>query len=223
MIELKNKLRTLVIRVFFNHETNRKHWEQAAKINPYHAVCTSAKSLEDIAKIKDSVVYHGGVEFKGKAVLDVCCGVGRIARFIGDSVESYTGVDWSKTMVETANNLYKSNPRVRFVVNNGSDLAELNTDTYDLAVCELAFLHMKHESTERYIREVLRVLKPGGVFLAQIPRRDFYDVYPEYQGRGYGLEEAKATFTGYNKVEHIEGYNHNYAFYLIKATKGISA
>src|SRR3990172_1186661 len=106
-MKLKNKILNLYIRVFHNHETSRSHWETAAKINPYKAVCTSANNLEEISKISDSVLFHGGVDYKGKKVLDVCCGVGRIAKFIAKDVESYTGVDWSRTMVETARTMHK--------------------------------------------------------------------------------------------------------------------
>ena len=213
---LRNNLRILYVRVFHNSETSKTHWEILAKVNPYTAVCTSVKTQAEINNVTDSVVLQ--VDYKGKDVLDVCCGVGRIANFIAKDVKSYTGVDWSKNMINTARTNYKEVGNTKFIVSDGT-LNCLPDNSFDVAICELAFQHMAKTTQEQYILEGYRVLRKGGVFVAQLPRKDFYEKFPEYRGRGYDLEEAKLIFPKYSKIVHVEGYNHNYAYYLIKAYK----
>ena len=212
----RNNLRILYIRIFHNSETSKAHWEILAKVNPYMAVCTNAKTLADINLVKGSVIFYS--DYKGKDVLDVCCGVGRIARFIVKDVKSYTGVDWSKTMIKTARIDYKDVDNVNFLVSDGT-LDCLPDNCFDVVVCELAFQHMKKTTQKRYINEIYRVLRFDGVFLAHLPRADFYEQFSEYKGRGYELEEAKLIFKKYSKVVYVDGYNGDHAYYLFKAYK----
>ena len=63
---------------------------------------------------------------------------------------------------------------VEWILGNGIDLSGLGDETVDFAFSYIVLQHMPEPSfAVRYIREMLRVLKPGGMFLFQfnsVPR-----------------------------------------------------
>ncbi len=118
------------------------------------------------------------------SVLDIGSGIGRMAiPFIGylDNNGRYEGIDIVKTGINWCNkHISKSNPQFRF---NHSDIyndlyntkgkikgEEYNftykNDEFDLAFLTSVFTHMLQAEVEQYIKEISRVLKPGGKCLA---------------------------------------------------------
>jgi SAM-dependent methyltransferase len=153
--------------------TTHKYWERVAKENPYAAICTGWDA-EKFDSEADNPIIGSELFEKEKTVLDVACGIGRMAKFISPRAKKYVGVDFSAGMIEKAKERYNDYPNVEFFHNDGRSLAMLDNDTFDLAVCYLAFQHMEKAITKLYVDEVHRVLKPGGIFVSQIPRLDYY-------------------------------------------------
>jgi len=59
--------------------------------------------------------------------------------------------------------------KCRYVLNDSSDLALFNDDTFDFIYSSLVLQHMRPEYSQNYIKEFLRVLAPGGLAVFQIP------------------------------------------------------
>ena len=198
-----------------------EYWETEAKKNPYKAICDHVKTKSEFDKFQDSILFYSKIDYHDKVVLDLCCGTGRISRFIIKDVKKYVGVDFSPTMIELANHERASYPhnlrnKLLFLVNDGISLRTLGSNTIDIGLCELAFQHMPKFKTRNYTEEVHRVLKPKGVFVAQIPRLDYYKHLPH---RAFSEEEAYELFKHFRITKLISRYANSDAYYLFVAEK----
>lgn len=102
----------------------------------------------------------------GRRVLDLGCGIGRVALALADDAAAVTGVDVSGGMVAAARE--RAGARVRFEQVNGRDLAGFADASFDrvLAVDSFPFLiPAGPEAVSGMVGEVARVLAPGGDFL----------------------------------------------------------
>jgi ubiquinone/menaquinone biosynthesis C-methylase UbiE len=113
---------------------------------------------------------------EGAVVLDLACGFGEFSRFVRAG---------RKLALD-------SNPRVasllpedvEFVLGSAQDLSEIDAEAIDVCFTSNFFEHLPDRaSMDRVLREVYRVLRPGGAFVAMQPNIkyagnaywDFYD------------------------------------------------
>jgi len=104
-------------------------------------------------------------------VLDLGCGVGRVAKYLGPFVRECHGVDGSEKMIQYAKYNCQKLSNVHFKVNNGMDLRLYPDNTFDFVYSLLMLQHLKKEDALNYIAEVYRVLKNDGGTLLQFPDR----------------------------------------------------
>jgi SAM-dependent methyltransferase len=120
----------------------------------------------------------------GESVLDVGCGIGRIARALAGYISpdgSYEGFDVAEVAVRWCQRHYRSaHPNFGFTyvdVENGSykpegtapaeDFSFPYADgSFDFAFLTSVFTHMMPAEVQRYSTELRRVLRPGGRCLA---------------------------------------------------------
>src|SRR5690606_12033898 len=109
-------------------------------------------------------------EIKGKHVLEVGSGRGGGARYVAGSFQpaSYTGMDIAQSAVDLANKIHIL-PNLRFI--QGSAEAIPLADSSIDVVLNVESCHA-YGSVDNFLREVKRVLKPGGYLLLV----DFRDV-----------------------------------------------
>lgn len=110
-------------------------------------------------------LYHhvlSGIPIKGKDVLEVGSGRGGgsdyIARYL--SPKTITGVDFSKNAIELSRQFYQL-PNLKFKEGNAEKLP-FDNDTFDV-VLNVESSHCYGNMTA-FLEEVVRVLKPGGIF-----------------------------------------------------------
>lgn len=105
-------------------------------------------------------------------VLDLCCGTGDLAINLAQLARNgteITGTDYSEPMLEIAVQkaaLLPPDKKPSFIYANAANLP-FPDDYFDCVGISFAFRNLtyKNSSAERYIAEVLRVLKPGGRFV----------------------------------------------------------
>lgn len=98
----------------------------------------------------------------GQRILDVGCGTGYLARILAAVVTPsghVTGVDPSAAMVEHARR--RSPGNCTFLVGEGQNLP-FPDGSFDAVVSTLAVHHIPAEARPRALREMFRVLRPGG-------------------------------------------------------------
>ena len=104
-----------------------------------------------------------------RAALDFGCGVGRLTQPLAQRFDEVVGVDLSAEMVRTAQAHNHAPERCRFVVNTTPDLALFPTGTFDLVVSFLTLQHIPPRYSRSYLREFVRIVRPGGVICVQLP------------------------------------------------------
>jgi SAM-dependent methyltransferase len=102
--------------------------------------------------------------------LDFGCGVGRLTRALALRFNQAVGVDISTTMIGQARRLNADRPNCTFLHNVRSDLSLFTDGSFDLAYTTRVLQHLPDRSTaEGYIAELVRVLRPGGLLVFQVP------------------------------------------------------
>jgi len=117
------------------------------------------------------------------AVLDIGCGIGRMARpLIGhlSRAGSYDGFDVNRAGIGWCRRRYKRYPNAHFQVADlfnarynpgGAHRADeyrfpYDDARFDLAIATSVFTHLLPDATDRYLAEAARALKPGGRLFA---------------------------------------------------------
>jgi ubiquinone/menaquinone biosynthesis C-methylase UbiE len=112
------------------------------------------------------LLLASGVQ-SGDRVLDVGCGPGYFARMLAQTVGSHgsvVGIDAAPEMIEYANRKARSLPNCRFQSGAAESLAFPDA-SYDVVVSSLMMHHIPDELRLQAVREMRRVLSPGGRLL----------------------------------------------------------
>ena len=97
-------------------------------------------------------------------ICDMGCGPGEVARYLKDRGADALGVDLSPKMVEKARQL---SPDIRFSVGDMMHLEEAD-NTWGGIAAFYSIIHIPRDSVVDALRELKRVLKPGGLLLLAI-------------------------------------------------------
>ena len=101
-------------------------------------------------------------------VLDLGCGVGRLARPFASRFGEYVGIDVAEGMVARARELHADLENCTFVA--AAALAQLPDASFDLVYSNLVLQHLPDRAAvERYLADFLRVVRPDGIVIFQLP------------------------------------------------------
>jgi len=123
-------------------------------------------------------------------VLDLACGNGYCTIYFSQHVGEIIGTDYSEPLIKSANNLLKNFPEkdikidknIRFEVANALDLP-YKDESFDVVIAERLLVNLPEvELQEKAVKEIYRVLKPGGLYIF-----------------------SEATFQGHDNLNHIRG------------------
>lgn len=104
---------------------------------------------------------------EGERILDLCTGTGSLLPYLCRLVGrkgSVVGVDFSRGMLEANRRKTKELENTCLVEADAGFLPFIG-DSFDAVTCSHAFYELKGATQERALREILRILKPGGSFL----------------------------------------------------------
>jgi SAM-dependent methyltransferase len=161
----------------------QRNWEEFAAQDPFWAVLAQPDrkygrwEREDfyrtgetqVAEVMDHAARFG-LPQSHEAALDFGSGVGRLTRALASRFERAVGVDISQTMVGNATRFNADVANVSFQVNARADLQVFDDATFDLVNTRIVLQHLPDRSTiQGYLTEFLRVLRPGGVLVFQLP------------------------------------------------------
>lgn len=104
-----------------------------------------------------------------QAALDFGCGVGRLTQALAAHFAHVTAVDISHTMIESAQRFDRHPERIRWVVNTAPDLRTLGDARFDLVYSNITLQHVPPGPAESYIGEFIRLLRPRGLAIFQMP------------------------------------------------------
>lgn len=112
-----------------------------------------------------------GVRPGHRCALDFGAGVGRLSQPLSAVFDEVVAVDLSEPMLEQGRRLAGEGSRITFVHNARPDLAFQPTGSVDLVYSSLVLQHLPRALALGYLREFLRVLRPGGVAVVQVASR----------------------------------------------------
>ena len=161
-------------------DAQRAAWEDWAKVDPFWAVLTAADAQHgrwDVeaffatgeASIRDLLAHaaHYGRPVEHGLALDFGCGLGRLTGALAPRFRRAVGLDVASTMIEQARTLDPGSG-AEFAVHVDDDLRDW--DGVDFLVSLLVLQHLPSRgAVERYLREFVRVLAPGGIAVVQLP------------------------------------------------------
>jgi len=156
----------------------RQDWDDRARKDAFHYIASWRKDWspesffqsgeEDYQRFVAPVLRRSGWESKGKTMLELGCGAGRMTRNFSQQFGRVYAIDISQEMLDHAKVLFPETSNIEWILGNGVDLSGLGDETVDFAFSYIVLQHLPEPVLAlRYIREMLRVLKPGGIFSFQ--------------------------------------------------------
>jgi len=159
----------------------REEWDQRALENARHYVATGKTEWSDEEyfesgreNVRREILTDMGNICQGKdpkqmTVLEIGCGSGRITRALSEVFGQVYAVDISGEMIRQARQSLADRPNAHVFQNSGCDLSILGDIRIDFAFSFIVFQHIpSRDVIHSYVREVHRLLRPGGLFKFQV-------------------------------------------------------
>jgi len=155
----------------------RSTWDALARRNAMHFIASERPEwnpeefLESGRETVRLLLQAAGHKPRGVA-LDLGCGIGRLSLALADHFDAVHGVDISSEMIRRANDLKADlgYTNIEYHCNNGIDFAFMPSNSCDFGFSYFVLQHIPSTQVVfGYIRELGRVVKPGGHLLFQVP------------------------------------------------------
>ena len=165
-----------------NFDELKDNWQRFGLQDPLWAIATEADAKDnrwDLARFfeigRDTVaasmqpVLALRPDLPRTRALDFGCGAGRLTRGLESYFEESVGVDVAASMIDKARELSPPGSRCHYVLNERPDLGLFETANFDFVLSFIVLQHMRQEYQASYLGEFLRVLRPEGLCLFQLP------------------------------------------------------
>ena len=151
----------------------QRFWDERAKEDAFYFVDNRigyrnpaeeerfwAGGVSDLDKLLDALE----LEVKpGDRVVEIGCGVGRLTRVLAERAASVKALDVSAEMLQQAQQHNGHLDNVEWVHGDGTALTGIPDGEADLVISHVVFQHIPDPRiTLGYVREIGRVLRPGG-------------------------------------------------------------
>jgi ubiquinone/menaquinone biosynthesis C-methylase UbiE len=164
-------------------EIMRRDWDERAKKNAFHYIASWRKEWDldsflssgeqDYQKFVLPILKRCKIASVGKVMVELGCGAGRMTPNFARHYEHVLALDLSIEMLERARQVHSKQRNILWMRTSGADLACLANDSADFVFSYLVLQHLPNEDLVfAYVREILRILKPGGAFLFQFNGSD---------------------------------------------------
>lgn len=148
---------------------NRRTWQSPATIRAYERLEGWTDPGEKAA------VEYVAPEVRSRPILDIGVGAGRTTALLQTISQQYTGIDYTQEMVEVCR---ARHPGARILHMDARDLSSFADEQFALVVFSFNGIDAVNlEDRHKILREVHRVLQPGGLFIVSAHNR---------LGPGYG-------------------------------------
>jgi ubiquinone/menaquinone biosynthesis C-methylase UbiE len=159
-------------------ETMRQDWDERARKDAFHYIASWRKDWteesffqsgeEDYQRLVASVMGRLQWDPKGKTMVELGCGAGRMTRSFAQRFLRVYACDISTEMLKHAKALLPGASNIEWTLGNGTNLSGFGDGTVDFVFSYIVLHHMPgRDLALAYIREMLRLLKADGLFLFQ--------------------------------------------------------
>lgn len=141
-----------------------------------------------------------------KLVLDAGCGARRGAWALAKTARKVVGIDYSSKAIEYARRRF-SRDNIEYKVMNCCEL-DFPDNTFDVAVSLEVIEHI--EDQRRYLSQMSRVLKPGGIYIGSTPQKRLTQlqrgqIVNPYHIKELSLQEYRQLLSSYFAAVDIYG------------------
>jgi SAM-dependent methyltransferase len=163
-------------------EAAREYWNHHANRDPLWAVLSDSSKTDrrwDLASFMQTgereiaLLFHEldalSLAVPRDAAVDFGCGVGRLTQALARRFGSVLGLDVSSGMIHIARQINKYGDRVTYETNDGSLAARVPASSVDFVYSTLVLQHMHPDISSTYMSELVKSLRPGGLFVFQLP------------------------------------------------------
>lgn len=152
--------------------SSERFWDERAREQPLYFVDNTVDYRNpDVerfwtqgADAVDAILGELGIELRAEDTLvEIGCGVGRLTRALARRAAHVIAVDVSKEMLARARELNPRLENVTWLHGDGESLRGVGHTSVDGCFSHVVFQHLPDpELTLGYVREMARVLRPGG-------------------------------------------------------------
>lgn len=138
------------------------------------------------------------------SIMDVGCSVGISTEFLYKTfrdVETFSGIDLSPFFIAMATlRSEKFDFPIKYFHKNAENMHSFSDNSYDLIVCNFIFHELPEEASKNILREVNRILKPGGVLaIIDLTPKVVNDNFLVSRFRKWAFEVTEPHIYGYYK------------------------
>jgi ubiquinone/menaquinone biosynthesis C-methylase UbiE len=156
----------------------RRDWDERARRNAFLYIASWRKDWneqsffesgeQDYVRLVLPILQKLQFDSSSKSIAELGCGAGRMTRSFAQRFLSVFAVDISAEMQSRAKRYLGPFSNIRWVLSDGATLPEINDNSVDFV---FSYLVLQHMPTKKLvfssIVEMMRILRPGGVFLFQ--------------------------------------------------------
>ena len=157
-------------------DSMRRDWNERARQDAFLYIASwrhdwteqefFASGEADVQRIVHPILERLSVTAAQSDMAELGCGAGRMTRAFAGQFQSVTAIDISEEMQQRAKSYLASFPNVRWVLVDGVALAPIDSSSLDFVFSYMVLQHYPNaELIAASIREMLRILRPGGSFL----------------------------------------------------------
>lgn len=134
--------------------------------------------------------YHFAKKFvANKSVADIGCAAGYGTSLLASDAESVTGIDFCEKTIANARDNYGHHPKMAFATSKVPPIC-LPESSMDVVVCFQLIEHI--EDQVELLKQVYKVLKPGGTFICTTPNAAKSIARNPFHTHEYSLEEMNS-------------------------------
>jgi len=157
----------------------RADWNERAREDAHYYVAFGGRGQDEeefdatAADVLPSLEFElkrlpKGANRRAWRALEIGCGPGRLMKPLSRHFGEIHGVDVSDEMIRLARQRLADISHAHVHATNGASLAQFADDSFEFVYSYAVFQHIpSREVVLEYMREVRRVLKPGGIFCGQ--------------------------------------------------------
>lgn len=208
-------------------ERMREDWNRRAREDPHYYVAFGRRGQDDkeffatsadVVRSLEQELKRLPVEARGRA-LEIGCGPGRLMRPISRHFSEIHGVDVSDEMIRLAREKLRGVGHAVVHHTEGADLALFPAEYFDFVYSYAVFQHIpSREVVFSYLRDSVRVLRPGGLMRCQLNGLPETAVrYDTWSGVRIGAAEITA-FAREHKLQllALEGTSTQYMWVTVR-------
>ncbi len=102
---------------------------------------------------------------KGKKVLDLGCGYGRMLESM-NGYEKYVGIDYSNLYIEKAKKLFSDRDNIEFICTDLNEYVNKSDERFDIVMMVGVMHHLNNKEIDNAMKNIKKLLKEDGLFVS---------------------------------------------------------